>query len=400
VAVQITEPDRLHALDAVRAFALLAGIVLHTTMSFFLPIPAMDVSQSATLGVLFYVIHIFRMTLFFLIAGFFAHKVFHRRGFSAFARDRVRRIALPMLVGWVILAPLMGVIVVWGLIRTFGDAGAEAPEPPAMGLPLTHLWFLYYLCIFYVIVLALRQLFVAVLGDSSWLHKFVDRLVAGLSSTVVGPVMFGLPLALVFLTSPNWPAWFGLPTPDYGLTPQVPAMVGYGGAFVLGWFLDRQSDLLQSIRRNGPAQLVLALVMTIVSLLLVGVIPSLEPNPFVSEASWQRPVYILSYTSAMWFWTFGLIGTALRYLSQPSKRWRYLADASYWMYLVHLPIVFVLQVAVAQLPLHWSLKFPAILLVTTALLLISYHWLVRPTRLGKVLNGKIIPRRPPIEATA
>ncbi len=77
--------DRFHALDAARAFALLLGILLHATMSFFLPIPAQDNSQSATLGVAFYVIHTFHMSLFFLIAGFFAHLVFHRRGVRAFA---------------------------------------------------------------------------------------------------------------------------------------------------------------------------------------------------------------------------------------------------------------------------------------------------------------------------
>jgi len=31
----MADGDRLHALDAVRAFALLAGIVLHASMSFF-----------------------------------------------------------------------------------------------------------------------------------------------------------------------------------------------------------------------------------------------------------------------------------------------------------------------------------------------------------------------------
>ena len=97
--------DRFHALDAARAFALLLGIVLHATMSFFLVIPAQDVSQSTTLGVTFYVIHMFRMSLFYFIAGFFAHLVFHRRGARAFVKDRAKRILVPMTAGWVVLAP-------------------------------------------------------------------------------------------------------------------------------------------------------------------------------------------------------------------------------------------------------------------------------------------------------
>jgi len=54
--------------------------------------------------------------------------------------------------------------------------------------------------------------------------------------------------------------------------------------------------------------------------------------------------------------------------------------------------VFTLQVLVAQWPLHWLVKFPLILAVTVAVLLLSYQWLVRPTRLGVWLGGKPKPR--------
>ncbi|MDO8908275.1 MAG: acyltransferase family protein [Pseudohongiella sp.] len=383
--------DRLHALDAVRASALLLGIVLHSTMSFFLPIPAMDVSQSPLLAGLFYVIHIFRMSLFFLIAGFFAHMVFHRRGAQAFIRDRFKRIALPMLVGWVIISPMLGAIVIWGLIRTFGvEAGAGA-EPPDMGLPLTHLWFLYYLCIFYAGTLTLRYLLVEVLDKSGTLKKIADKFVSTLVPSVCGPLIFGLPLAFVLHNAPVWHAWFGLPTPDYGLTPQLPAIAGYGFAFSLGWLMHRQTNLLNKVRARGLFNLAIAIALTIVCLTMAGVAPSME-LPFSNSPDWHKPVYVLCYTMAIWFWVFAIIGSAMRLLSAPSARWRYLADASYWMYLAHLPIVFFLQVIVAQWPLHWVIKFPLILVVTTALLLLSYHTLVRPTRLGRWLNGKSVPR--------
>src|SRR5262245_16040200 len=113
--------DRFHALDAVRGFALLLGIVLHATMSFFLSVPAHDSSQSTTLAVAFYVIHIFRMSVFYLIAGFFARLVFHRRGARAFVKDRAKRILVPMTAGWMILAPPTIAALIWGLSRTFPD---------------------------------------------------------------------------------------------------------------------------------------------------------------------------------------------------------------------------------------------------------------------------------------
>lgn len=71
---------------------------------------------------------------------------------------------------------------------------------------------------------------------------------------------------------------------------------------------------------------------------------------------------------------------------------RYLADASYWLYLIHMPIVMALQVAVSQLDWPWPIKFATILVVALPLMLASYHLLVRFTIVGVVLNGRRAPR--------
>jgi uncharacterized membrane protein len=68
-------PDRLHALDAVRAFALLIGVVFHAAWSFqAIPwgAPVVDVSSNIGFDWFVYTAHSFRMPLFFLIAGYFA----------------------------------------------------------------------------------------------------------------------------------------------------------------------------------------------------------------------------------------------------------------------------------------------------------------------------------------
>src|SRR3970040_1022924 len=123
---------RLHPLDAVRAFALISAIVLHATMTFMPGLtsagfPA-DSSQSPELQILFYVIHVFRMSLFFFIAGFFAHLMFHRKGAAGFLRDRAKRILVPLLVGWVLFGPLaMGLVYIGlGASRAGGAAAAAA----------------------------------------------------------------------------------------------------------------------------------------------------------------------------------------------------------------------------------------------------------------------------------
>ena len=127
-------------MDSARGLALLLGIVLHATMSFFLVIPARDSSQSVTLAVTFYVIHLFRMSLFFVLAGFFGHLVYHRRGLRGFLKDRFRRVLVPLSAGWVILAPLTIAAVIWGLSRTFPGVRRGAPTVALPRKSLSSWW--------------------------------------------------------------------------------------------------------------------------------------------------------------------------------------------------------------------------------------------------------------------
>ena len=95
-----------------------------------------------------------------------------------------------------------------------------------------------------------------------------------------------------------------------------------------------------------------------------------------------------------------MIGLALRFLSGFSAARRYLADASYWLYLIHLPIVMALQVAVSNLDWPWPVKFGGILLVALPLMFASYQLLVRYSFIGAVLNGRRMRREGRLAAAA
>jgi len=173
----------------------------------------------------------------------------------------------------------------------------------------------------------------------------------------------------------------GIASPDTGFTPQLPVIVGFGTAFAFGWLLHRQSELVSAWRQRWAMHLALAVVFTAVSLLTV-------ESASVPLAAALRLAYAVCYTLAMWHWIFGLIGTALRFCSGESPIRRYIADSSYWLYLAHLPVVFALQLTVLTWPLHWSIKFPFIVSLAVALLLVTYHYCVRGTYVGEVLNGR------------
>lgn len=123
-------------LDALRAGAMLLGIVLHASLSFF---PSywmvLDSRQSAAFGTMFSAIHGFRMPLFFVMSGFFSAMLLHKRGRGALVKHRFQRVFLPLLVGLFTIIPL-----------TFGVSTlammSAAPRPAAAPLttPSNSIW--------------------------------------------------------------------------------------------------------------------------------------------------------------------------------------------------------------------------------------------------------------------
>lgn len=381
--------ERLHGLDAVRATALLLGIVLHTALSF---LPGarvwvvMDVDRSLALAITVYVIHMFRMVLFFLVAGFFAHLSFHRLGRAAFIRDRLRRIAVPLVVAWPIMLVSVAAILAWAA-GVAGDGGAPAGNPrrPTFmpdDFPLLHLWFLWVLLLLYGATLGIRAVIDA-LDQNQRLRAVADRVVRFVINRRA-PLWLALPLALALYTQETWYVERGIPMANHSLYANVPSWVAYGSAFALGWMVHRQPDLLDLWRRRWGWNVALALVSTTACLAVLWQ----DMGPTLAEHDWVRLAYAGCFAVGAWSWSFAIAGIGLRFRSGFSSFWRYIADASFWVYLIHLPIIMVLQVVVARLHWPWIVKFPLIMLVGGAVMFLSYQWLVRYTAIGALLSGR------------
>jgi glucan biosynthesis protein C len=210
------------------------------------------------------------------------------------------------------------------------------------------------------------------------------------------------PLALVLYLKADWIMWFGVPTPDKGLVPNMQAMTAFGTAFLLGYLIRRQSEtLLAGIARHWAVFALLALGLGIASLIVAGgaAIPNFMVPP--EQSLFNAALYALALFAS----AFAALGLALRFLSGERPVLRYLSDASYWIYLIHLPIVMALQVLVHDLAWPWPVKFAAILGGTIAVTVGTYELLIRHSFMGRWLNGRKIPWRrkaapPPAAATA
>lgn len=385
--------ERLHGLDALRGFALLLGVFLHAAMSYlpgaeFFWVTS-DTDRSLALAGGFHWIHSFRMTLFFVLAGFFGRLALHRLGNRNFIHDRSKRILLPLLTLWLPVLIAIILVITWNAwLRNGGVMPEPEPQPP-LGLrnfPLTHLWFLYLLTIFYAVMLALRATFHAVDrgGHVQAGLDWVVRIIGG----PWAPFVLAVPAMLVLMSLPAWWHWFGIPTPDMTLIPNPAACVAYGLAFLGGWALHRQPELLAALPRRWPLNLVIAVAASGICFHQLGLMP--PPAPAGDDAAtW---LYAFAYVTAGWAWSLALIGLALRFLDGHSPVRRYLADASYWIYIVHLPLTMAAQVLASRYQAPWWIEYPLVLATVLAACLLSYQLLVRHSWIGGWLNGRRVPR--------
>jgi glucan biosynthesis protein C len=150
----------------------------------------------------------------------------------------------------------------------------------------------------------------------------------------------------------------------------------YGGFFALGWTVHRQG-LLQAFGAHPWSQLGLGLLLNAVLYASDG------PRGWHLGALAQALEAVSSGLLV-----FGFLALFLRYFGEPSARVRYLVDASYWVYLVHLPVVCLLPGLLG--PDAWwpGAKFILVVAVSVGFSLATYEWAVRRTRLGVFLNGK------------
>jgi hypothetical protein len=387
----------------VRASALLLGVALHAVSPYMTGLGwlAQETPNTALEGV-WYVVHIFRMPMFFLIAGFFARLVLERKGTTAFVKDRGKRIVVPLLVGWPVIMLLLGVAFVLTALATGVDlaayveqaqaeAAAQADAAPEEGSDLwnwAHLWFLYYLLLFYAAALAARTLLNRVIDRGGGVRRALDAAVRFVMRGVWGPVILAAPLAAWFIAQgDDWASWWGI-YPPTDIVPDLTALIGHGLAFTLGWLLHRQPRVLLDLQKSWILYGVLAVGLTVVCARIAGL--THQPGPYLEPR--MLPYYAAAYTVAAWCWIFAFVGAAQQFLSSPSPARRYIADSSYWLYLMHLPVLVVFGVLFQATSWHWTIEYPLTLAGTLAILLLSYHTLVRFSFIGVILNGRRHPR--------
>jgi len=405
-----SSPEPIHPrrydLDAIRGFAMLLGIVLHAAIPFMPYWQDGDVGGGFLSG-LFEFIHGFRMPLFFILSGYFTTMLWRGQGIRSLISHRLRRVGLPLLIGLFTVLP--AVWFGWGLgwviyeagtpdkvevrvkeaIGVYGqnldhiskatekrldadntdESNASAGDSQKAGIDLAHMWFLWFL-IWLIAGFSIIANFVSLIAIK--LHR-----ARPVPSPVATLAIVTLPFLSIFPQVLMVEGVFG-PDTSLSFLPNFIVLGYYGCFFGFGTLAyDRHKKdgqaLIDWVGTGWAGQLLLAsLVLFPIGRILI-------------DDAWL--VSSLLQVTFAWTMSFGLIGLALHHLSTPRFAVRWISDASYWIYLMHLPFIFLGQGIASHLPINAIVSFTLIVVAVTFVMLISYRYLVRYTLVGKLLNG-------------
>ena len=380
------QSQRFYDLDALRAVAMFLGIVLHASV-FILPEmqtlwPIYDAAAEGdpTYKLVIETIHGFRMPVFFLLSGFFTALLWQRRSLRALLVQRLRRVGIPLAAGCFTVVPLS----IW--ILAYASGFREPYDFPLWVLPfvwlfgLAHLWFLWYL------LLLAAGFGLAVRLGLQFRHP--------VGCWLAIPIAMAVSLLMV-------EPIYGADNP-MGIIPNPVVIIYYACFFLFGVFFYQRGF---TVRRWWMVALLPAAVAFYVGFQLLeqyladfeGTLAGLDSEGGLPEAfMFKHPLTLASALIEVvcaWLMCFGLMGLFRWAASRESFAVRYLSDASYWMYLAHLPLVMAAQMLVVDWPIHYHLKFLLVCAGVTLVLLATYQLGVRYTFIGRALNGPRTRRR-------
>jgi len=107
-----------------------------------------------------------------------------------------------------------------------------------------------------------------------------------------------------------------------------------------------------------------------------------------SNKTWQHLILATVEAFISVYMTICCLVVGQKVLNQENRIFRFIADASYWIYLIHLPVLLFVQYLLLDSSWHLLIKLLLATTVTLTIGLITYLVFVRWTPLGVLLNGR------------
>ena len=388
-----TKPgERRYELDWLRVLAVLFLIFFHSARpfdfgSFYVKNGNLSTAMQAFTGS----VDIWFMPLFFLIAGGAACYSLRSRRPGEFAKERVKRLLVPLLFGTFILIPPQ-VYCVFVKARhpgfsnsylsyyrylfsvpyltkiTGGTVGPARIE--AQTLEPAQLWFILYLLVFSLVAL---PLFLSIKKGKA------GRLVSGFAGFCERPgAIFLLAIPIIICN-----AGLELDTSIYRLFHIVP--------FILGYLMYSDERFGPAIDRHGRVALVLAAVISTAYIFVFWIAK-------VEYKGWITVAWPIARGLDTWLWLIAFLALGRRFLNFSNRTLTYANEASYPFYILHQTVIVLFAFEIVELGTSVGLKYLLLTTVSLAVTLAAYDILVKRTGPTRFLFGmKPRPKNPAVQ---
>lgn len=370
-------------LDRVRAGAALGVVLLHACVPYLRhPMPGLvwpiSDSTSGLADWMFWGIEVFIMPVFLVLAGFLLWHSSQRSQPIELLRSRAKRLLIPLTFGLLVILPIDLYVWTLGLVAE-GQVAAVKLKSFKFEQPLSeqiwgtaHLWFLGYVFLYVTVAAAAMS----VRRRSPRLTTWLDR--ADSSRLILPIILLAAVLSIYLAPEVVW----GF---QHGFAP-VPSKWLYCGTYFLGgWLMGRWDPSLQSLQARAGRFFGVGVVSLLVTIPL-GIWHLDQSGAGIALAT----LALMTTLSAATL-TLGLIGLATGSSWPVGRVVSYLAGASFWIYLIHHPLLGLLHIDLKWLLPEASgltkllLSFGATILVS----LLTYEYIVQRTRLGLWLGLRI-----------
>ncbi len=372
----------LPGLDALRGLAALGVVLLHACVPYMNPkVPGLAWSTMDQphwiASQCFWLIELFIMPVFLILAGYFAWISLKRSGVKRLIQSRTRRLLVPLGFGAIVILPADLYIWLAGWVadgkiplrKMKSLKFADGVDQDLWGL--SHLWFLEYLFL-YMLVLGLAY---AIYQR----QPFVSRLFhfAAVGNRLFFPSVLFAVAGLTLLFHPEVVWGF-----QHRFYPVFSKWIYSGAFFAAGVCVATFDQEMRTLARFAVRNAGYALAFTIPAMLL--------GNWHLSggDQAFANLTLAITTTAAASFITVSLIGFAARFRQPIHRPWKYLAAASFWIYLVHHPILGLMQI-----DFKWMLPATSPVLkvllgwvASVSLSLLTYEVWIRKSRLGMLLG--------------
>jgi glucans biosynthesis protein C len=372
---------RLHYVDWLRVLAVLLLFPFHTARVFNAgePFYVKAPHLSRPLGWALGFIDVWHMPLLFFLAGASTYFALRRRTRSGYARERFRRLLVPLLFGWVVLIPpqtwygarfnsgYSGSFFHYLVSGDFLENNIRDGGDYYGGFGIGHLWFILFLLVISLVVLPLW-------GERA--RGAVERMARVLSH----PAGWLLAAFLIMIAE-------GLP--DLA----GKNIVYYLVFFVSGYLMMVAPRFEERAERHGwwalPAGFALAAWWV-----AIGDYRDSLPDPSLILTM----INMAGFGSA-WLVIVGSMGLGRRYLDRRSAALDYLAEGSYPIYILHQTVIVVLGFWLVKMNLPWAAQWIALLTAATAATFLLYAGLRRVGWLRALFGMRPLPRPNPVPVT-